>query len=78
MSIPATREAIYWLLCDINAIVGTAIEAFEAGDMQALRTELKGCADCVREEIEVLEEETPEIENSQDPRDQAASAPASD
>ena len=69
MSIPATREAIYWLLCDINAFVSTAIEAFEAGDMQALRTELKGCADYVREEIDLMEEETPEIEDSADPRD---------
>jgi hypothetical protein len=33
MTIPATREAIYWLLCDIDAFVSTAIEAFEAGDM---------------------------------------------
>ena len=78
MSIPATREAIYWLLCDINAFVSTAIEAFEAGDMQALRTELKGCADYVREEIDLMEEETPEIETSEDPRDQAAPPPASD
>lgn len=37
MSIPATREAIYWLLCDISAFVSTAIETFEAGYMQALR-----------------------------------------
>jgi hypothetical protein len=57
------------LLCDINAFVSTAIEAFEAGDMQALRTELKGCADYVREEIDLMEEETPEIEDSADPRD---------
>ena len=78
MSIPATREAIYWLLCDINAFVSTAMEAFEASDMQALRTKLKGCADYVREEIDLMEEETPEIENSEDPRDQAASPPASD
>ena len=57
------------MLCDINAFVSTAIEAFEAGDMQALRTELKGCADYVREEIDLMEEETPEIEDSADPRD---------
>jgi hypothetical protein len=39
---------------------------------------LKGCADCVREEIDLMEDETPEIENSEDPRDQAASPPESD
>jgi hypothetical protein len=28
MSIRATREGLYWLLCDINAYVSTALDAY--------------------------------------------------
>ena len=71
MSIRATREGLYWLLCDINAYVSTALDAYRAGDMEALGTELKGCAEYVRNEIDDMGAETPDIENSEDPRDVA-------
>jgi hypothetical protein len=77
MSIRATREGLYWLLCDINAYVSTALDAYRAGDMEALGTELKGCAEYVRNEIDDMGAETPDIENSEDPLDVIQPAGAS-